>query len=318
MYALGWSLIIRRVPVMTEFLELLADNQSVPGRLFTTAAILIAAAGVSFLVTRLLVRGEDDSYSRYYKRKITRYVVGFISLIVIGVTWRAFAGQAAVVLGLFAAGIAFAMQEVIGALAGWFNIISGRIFRVGDRIDMGGVRGDVIDITPLRTKILEMGTASSNAVTGSSEPGDWVKGRQYTGRIVSLSNKKTFTDPVFNYSAVFDFIWEEITFPVPHRGDWRRAEAIVREEIASTHTAEAEEAMRHMQERYPVPRAEIEPRVFVRATDNWMEISGRFLLPVRTSRAVKDETTRRVIDRFDKAGIEIASQTVDATVRQDQ
>jgi small-conductance mechanosensitive channel len=67
---------------------------------------------------------------------------------------------------------------------------------------MGGVRGDVIDITPLRTKIMEMGSAT--------EEQTWVRGRQYTGRIVTVSNKATFTEPVFNYSTVFDYIWEEL------------------------------------------------------------------------------------------------------------
>ncbi|MDP9069183.1 MAG: mechanosensitive ion channel family protein [Actinomycetota bacterium] len=301
---------------MSEFIELLVDNESAAGRLATTAAIIGVAALLSTVVGRLLIRNEDDSYARYYKRKISRYVFAFLAVVAIGVTWRAFAGQAGVVLGLMAAGVAFAMQEVIGALAGWFNIMSGRIFRVGDRIDMGGVRGDVIDITPLRTKILEMGTASSSALSGPSDPGDWVKGRQYTGRIVSVSNKKTFTEPVFNYSAVFEFIWEEITFPIPYRDDWRRAEEVLRREIEATHTPEAEQAMRHMEERYPVPRAEVEPRVFVRATDNWMEISGRFVVPVRTSRRVKDEVTRKVMDALDEAGITIASQTIDATIRQ--
>lgn len=299
---------------MNEFLDLLADNESIAGRLVTTAAIVLLGVAAAVLVTRLLVRSDGDAYSRYYKRKITRYVAAFVALIAIGITWRAFAGQVGVIIGLMAAGIAFAMQEVIGALAGWFNILSGRIFRVGDRIDMGGVRGDVIDITPLRTKILEMGSMPP-AAPDKRDPGDWVKGRQYTGRIVSVSNKKTFTEPVFNYSAVFDFIWEEITFPIPHRDDWRRAEEIVRDEIATTHTDAADAAMRHMQERYPVPRADVEPRVFIRATDNWMEVSGRFLIPVRTSRIVKDELTRRIIERLDDEGIGIASQTVDATVR---
>lgn len=300
---------------MNDFLELLADNRSVAGRLVTTVAIVAGAALLAAGLGRLLARGETDPYARYYKRKITRYVFAFIAVIAVGVTWRAFAGQAGVVLGLMAAGVAFAMQEVIGALAGWFNILSGRIFRVGDRIDMGGVRGDVIDITPLRTKILEMGTAPTTDAGGGARSGDWVKGRQYTGRIVSVSNKKTFTEPVFNYSAVFDFIWEEITFPIPYDDDWRRAEEIVRKAVESTHTEEADEAMRHMQQRYPVPRAEIEPRVFVRATDNWMEISGRFIVPVRTSRAVKDELTRNVMAALDESGIGIASETVDATVR---
>lgn len=300
---------------MNDFLELLADNRSVAGRLVTTAAIVAVATLLAAGIGRLLARGETDPYARYYKRKITRYVFAFLAVIAAGVTWRAFAGQAGVVLGLMAAGVAFAMQEVIGALAGWFNILSGRIFRVGDRIDMGGVRGDVIDITPLRTKILEMGAASTGGADEGGRSGDWVKGRQYTGRIVSVSNKKTFTEPVFNYSAVFDFIWEEITFPIPYDDDWRRAEEIVLEAVEATHTEEADAAMRQMQQRYPVPRAEIEPRVFVRATDNWMEISGRFIVPVRTSRAVKDELTRDVMGALDASGIGIASETVDATVR---
>lgn len=298
---------------MEDILELLADNNSVTGRLATTTAIIVVAAGASSLVSWLLTRHETEAYSRYYKRKISRYAMSFVAIILIAVTWRAFAGRAGVVLGLMAAGIAFAMQEVIGALAGWFNILSGRIFRVGDRIDMAGVRGDVIDITPLRTKILEIGVGSTDSPGSESE--SWVKGRQYTGRIVSVSNKKTFTEPLFNYSAVFDFIWEEITFPIPYENDWRSAESIVRAEIERTQSKEAEDAMNHMQERYPVPRAEVEPRVFVRATDNWMEVSGRFLLPVRTSRAIKDEVTRNVMDEFERRGISIASETMDLTVK---
>src|SRR5205823_2411437 len=84
-----------------------------------------------------------------------------------------------------AAGIAFAMQEVIGAIAGWFNITSGRIYRIGDRVELGGVRGDVIDVTLLRTKMLEIGSAEDDK--------SWVKGRQHTGRIVAVSNKAAFT-----------------------------------------------------------------------------------------------------------------------------
>ena len=78
----------------------------------------------------------------------------------------------------------------------------------------------------------------------------------------------------------------------------------------------AEEAMRAMTRRYPVPRAELEPRVFARATDNWMELSARFVVPVRTARSVKDAMTRRVWDRLDAEGIEIASETAEVTLRQ--
>jgi hypothetical protein len=82
---------------------------------------------------------------------VAHYVIAVPALLAIGIVWRAFAGQLGLVLGLMTAGLAFAMQEVIGALAGWFNIVSGSIYKVGDRVEVGGVRGDVIDITPPRS-----------------------------------------------------------------------------------------------------------------------------------------------------------------------
>ena len=234
--------------------------------------------------------------------------MGALALIAVGILWRPFAGQLGLVLGLITAGLAFAMQEVIGALAGWFNIVSGSVYHVGDRVQVGGVRGDVIDITPLRTKVMEIGSAT--------DPDAWVRGRQYTGRIVAISNKATFTEPVYNYSTQFDFIWEEVAIPVAYRDDWHLAEAIMTEEAVRISTSEeAEQALAEMLHRFPLARTEVEPRVFVRATDNYLELSARFVVPVRTARWGKDELTRRVLDRLDGAGITVASTTADVTIR---
>ena len=296
---------------MSTVLELLVDNESVAGRAFTSAAAILFGILLASALPPLATRRFDDPTSRYYARKLVRFGIGVVVVICLAVIWRAFAGRIGVVLGLGAAGLAFAMQEVVGAIAGWFNILSGRIFRVGDRIQMGGVRGDVIDITPLRTKIMEMGTAS--------EDGSWVGGRQYTGRIVAVSNKMTFTEPVFNYSTVFGFIWEELTVPVPYEADWHRAEQILRDEVASVSaTPGAQEAIKEMAARYPVPLADVEPRVFMRATDNWNELAARFVVPVRSARLVKDGVTRRVLDRLAAEGIPVASATSDVTVHLDQ
>lgn len=290
-----------------ELWELVADNQSAGGRLATSAVVVVTGVLVSLALAPVVARRADDVYARYYARKLTRYVVGIVVLIALAVVWRAFAGRVGVVLGLATAGIAFAMQEVIGALAGWFNIISGRIFRVGDRIQMGGVRGDVIDVSLLRTKVMEIGSPE-----GVDTP---VKGRQYTGRIVAISNKATFTEPVYNYSAAFEFIWEELTLPIAHGDDWERAESILTAEAERVSASEgAQEAIRHMARRYPVPRAEVEPRVFTRATDDYIELSARFVVPVRSARSAKDDLTRRVLARLEQEGISVASTTQDVTV----
>ena len=100
-------------------------------------------------------------------------------------------------LGLVTAGLAFALQRVVTALAGYVLILRGKTFNVGDRIVMGGVRGDVIALGFIQTTIMEMGQPPP---VQNADPAMWVQGRQYTGRIVTVSNAKMFDEPVFNYT----------------------------------------------------------------------------------------------------------------------
>ncbi len=79
--------------------------------------------------------------------------------------------------------------------------------------------------------------------------------------------------------------------------------------------AQAQGAIDQMAQHYPVPRTELQPRVFAWATENWLELTARFLVSVRTARSVKDEMTRRILARFEEAGIDVASSTSDVTVR---
>lgn len=117
-------------------------------------------------------------------------------------------------------------------------------------------------------------------------------------------------------SSAFDFLWEELSLPIAYSSDWHQAERIMHEEAVRVSASEdAREALADMARRYPLPRAELEPRVFVRATDNWMELSARFVVPVRSARSVKDALTRRVRERFDAAGVQIASESMDVTLR---
>jgi small-conductance mechanosensitive channel len=292
---------------MESLWDLIVDIDSVTGKLVTTAFIVGLGMVVGVVAGRALALRAQDRYRRYYVRKGVSLVAAVVALIALGILWRPFAGQLGLVLGLITAGVAFAMQELIGALAGWFNIVSGSIYRVGDRVQVGGVRGDVIDVTPLRTKVMEIGSGVDDDA--------WVRGRQYTGRIVAISNKATFTEPVFNYSAAFDFIWEEVTIPVGY-DDRLRAEEIMNEEAVNISTSEeAAVALADMVRRYPVARTEVEPRVFIRATDNYLELAARIVVPVRMARWCKDELTRRILDRFEDAGIAVASQTADLTLR---
>lgn len=290
--------------------ELLTDNETVLGRSITSLVVISIAFALALALGFLGARRSDDPATRYYVRKAIRYIIGTVTTVGLVIYWQPFGGRFATVVGLAAAGVAFAMQEVIGALAGFANILTGQIFRVGDRIQLGGVHGDVIDITPLRTRLMEIGSPVDDST--------WIRGRQHTGRVVAVSNKATFTEPVYNYSSLFDFIWEELSVPIPHNGNWKRAEAILREAEEVSRSRAAREAMLGMRRRFPVPESELQPRVFARATDDWMELAARFVVPTRTARGVKDEMTRRIHDRLTAEGIRVASATMDVTVQSDE
>ncbi|MBK5287295.1 MAG: mechanosensitive ion channel family protein [Acidimicrobiia bacterium] len=274
----------------------------------TSVAVIVVAAFLGSVAGRVLAHRATDTTKKYYVRKVTHYVLAAICVVALALLWRPFAGQLGLVLGLMTAGLAFAMQEVIGAIAGWFNVTSGAIYRIGDRVQLGGIRGDVIDITPMRTKLMEIGSGTDQDT--------WVRGRQYTGRIVAVSNKATLTDPVFNYSGSFEFIWEELTVPIAYRDNWREAERILTDEAEKVSVAtDAEAAISSMTRHYPIAKTDVEPRVYVRATDNYLELTARFVVPVRTAHTVKNQITQEVLVRLEAAGIPIASQTQDLTVR---
>jgi small-conductance mechanosensitive channel len=212
-------------------------------------------------------------------------------------------------LGIFGAGLAFALQRVITALAGYVVIMRGNTFTVGDRITMGGVRGDVIALTFMQTKIMEMGQPP--AVQGA-DPAMWVRSRQFTGRIVTVTNDKVFDEPVYNYTREFPFVWEEITIPIPYRADRQRAETIVLEAVhahAEALDRRSDPVRSALEKRYFIDLDDTTPRVFYRLTDNWLELTVRFVVRDHGMREIKDAIARTVLARFEADGIEIASAT---------
>jgi small-conductance mechanosensitive channel len=216
-------------------------------------------------------------------------------------------------MGLFTAGIAFALQRVITALAGYIIILRGRTFNVGDRIVMGGVRGDVIALGFMQTTIMEMGQPPP---VQNADPAMWVRSRQYTGRIVTVSNAKVFDEPVFNYTAEFPYIWEELSVAIAYRDDRARVERILLD-AAEKHTVDikdlSEPALSEMERRYAMRRSDLRPRVYQRMTDNWLELTVRFIAADHGVRDLKDAMTRDILAGLDAAGIGIASGTFELT-----
>jgi small-conductance mechanosensitive channel len=212
--------------------------------------------------------------------------------------------------GMVTAGLAFALQRVVTSFAGYLLILRGKTFSVGDRITMGGIRGDVIELSFLQTVIMEMGQPAEGDVGNPA----WVQARQYTGRIVRISNAVVFDEPVYNYTREFPYIWEEMRLPVPYDADRAKVEQILLD-AARKHTVKiaelGEEALRALEARYVMKRSDMQPTTYWRLTDNWLEMTVRFLVPDSGIRTIKSAMSRDILAALDEAKIGIASGTYD-------
>lgn len=234
------------------------------------------------------------------------FLVGVVGLVSI---WFDNPSRLATGAGLVGAGLAFAMQKVVTSFAGYFVILRGKTFNVGDRISMGGVRGDVIALNFIQTVIMEMGEPPA---VQQDDPGMWVQSRQYSGRIVTISNAEIFEKPVYNFTREFPYMWEEMHIPISFKDDRRRAEEIILESVRRNTTDMqnlAQPELDRLKREFFIEAADIRPRVYLRITDNWVELSVRFLCGTHDIRGLKDCISRDILEGLEGAGIGIASGT---------
>jgi small-conductance mechanosensitive channel len=293
-------------------IKLVGVNAENAHKLLVTIVVVVAILLLRALVVgaaRLLTGKNRNERVMFWTRQGASVVAAVVTVLALLSIWFDDPQRLATGIGLFSAGLAFALQRVVTAFAGYVVIMRGNTFTVGDRITMGGVRGDVIALTFTQTKIMEMGQPPS--VQGA-DPAMWVRSRQFTGRIVTVTNDKVFDEPVYNYTREFPFIWEEMTIPIPYRADRARAEEILTECVAA-HVApidaQSQPVRDALEHRYFLSVDDLTPRVYYRLTDNWLELSVRFIVGDHGTREVKDAIARAVLQRFDEAKIEVASAT---------
>ncbi|HNU07663.1 MAG TPA: mechanosensitive ion channel family protein, partial [Pyrinomonadaceae bacterium] len=266
--------------------------------------IAIVAIGIVVAVSRLvktsISRYVKSSDIRYRIRKFTTFASYVVAAFLLTLVFSDRLSGLTVAMGVAGAGIAFALQEVIASFAGWFAVTFVSFYNPGDRVELGGIKGDVIDISFLRTTLMEVG--------------EWVDGDLYTGRVVRVANSFVFKAPVFNYSGDFPFLWDEIKIPVKYGGDHRLARKIlgdVAEEVVGDYSRSAVKSWEELVKKYLLEDPGVGPVVTLVANDNWMEFTLRYVVDYKLRRTTKDLLFTRIIDEFDRSEgkVEFASAT---------
>ena len=289
---------------MNEFEEYLVNPifQQFAFVFIATIVILV----ISSIVKNIIPRYVAKSQSRYRIRKFITYLSYFVIMIMIATVYSSKFTGLGVFLGVAGAGIAFALQEVIASIAGFIAINFSNFYDVGDRVMLGGIKGDVVDIGVLRTSVMQMG--------------DWVNGDLYNGKIVRISNSFIFKEPVFNYSGDFPFLWDEISIPIKSNSDYTLAKEIFLTILNETQGEYAEGAKikwAKMTEKFQLENAQVSPMVTMSFNENWITYTLRFVVDFKKRRSTKDILYTKILQAIQASDgkIEIASSSLDVSLK---
>lgn len=269
---------------------------------------------IKFLMILILVLIGIQIVRRYLKKRISNSVVryktqkgieilGYIGLVILTITY--FSGAIkdfTIIIGLFTAGIAFTLQELILSIAGSIYIFLVKVYKPGDRIEINGLKGDVIDVDSIYTTLMEIG--------------QWVSSDNYSGRIVKLSNAFVFKGPIYNYSQDFPFIWDELNLPIRYGSDMDLAKSIIikiASEILSEYTANSKSQWTDVVNKYYIEDAQVEPTLAIKLTDNWIEFNLRYIVDYKKRRFTKHLLNDRIGKEIENTNgkIVLASTTIE-------
>jgi small-conductance mechanosensitive channel len=260
------------------------------GKVIATAMVVVVVIVLVRSVQRVLGRYIVNSERRYRLRKLVTFSGYLLGVFLLTIVFSDKLAGLTVFFGVAGAGVAFALQEIITSAAAWVSMSFSRLYDVGDRVQIGGIKGDVIDISVVRTTLMECG--------------GWIDGDQYNGRVVRVANSAIFKEPVYNYSSDFPFLWDEIKIPVKYGSHYEMARSgfqKVLDDVTGDHARRLKSDWRKMTDKYMLEDARLEPMVTLNMQENWAEYSLRYVVDYKQRRSTKDKICVQILGLIEQS-----------------
>ncbi len=200
-------------------------------------------------------------------------------------------------LGLASAAFVYVMQTPIINAMGWMYIAYSKIYRIGDRIQMDEIRGDIVDITIMHTNIRE--------ISG------WLGGDIHTGRVISIPNKRVLEGDIRNYTAQSNYIWDSVNVSITYESDHLKAKRIIEEEIERVVGEDMKKLPREIKKMADFPelagRFITRPTVFMKLADSSVTMEGIYAAPSDRRFQIHSEITENILRRISETdGVSVA------------
>jgi len=269
------------------------------------------AAIVGILLIHAGFRALEQSLPRHFGRVDERYRVrkfvvfsGYLAILLfLSILFEDRLGRLSFALGVAGAGVAVALQDVLSSIAGALSIGFSKLYTVGDRVQIGDTRGDVIDISLLRTTLMEVGS--------------WVGRDLYSGRIVRIPNNVVLKGSVFNYSQGFRFIWDQIKVVFTITSDPALARAMllrVAKEVIGEYLVEAQNSWNAVSEDYRTENPPLEPVVMLSVNASSLEFILNYVVDYTKRTTMQDRLFTKIVDEVANSNGRLAWASSGVTV----
>jgi small-conductance mechanosensitive channel len=258
--------------------------------LLRVVGIVIALAVIlvlSEIWRRITFRYVGDPRRRRQFLVMRRVVIGFLIVIVLVLGFVSEFSSLATFAGFITAGIAVGLQAVLLSVAAYFFIIGRYGIRVGDRISIAGITGDVVDIGLVRLYLMELGGSGLDLYP--------------TGRIVVFSNSVLFQTgtPLFKQIPGTEYSWHEVVVIIAPGGNHKAAqEKLVAavNNVYSQYRGEIENQHAQIERRVDIQLQVPRPEARLQFADTGLELLVRYPVEIRKAPDIDEEMTRKVLD----------------------
>jgi small-conductance mechanosensitive channel len=277
--------IVPEVPTLT--IPPMSDSTQ---RNLLVSAVVLVLILIARRVTLAFVTARVESQTiRYRWSKATAYGGFLLGLLILIQVWFTAIQSLGTFLGLLSAGLAIALKDLVADLAGWFFILWRRPFELGDRIEVAGLKGDVVDRTIFQITIMEVG--------------NWIDADQSTGRLIHIPNSMIFTQPLANYIAGFPYLWNELKIGVTFGSNWRKAKRII-EKLAEDLTVDLRHdspaPRRKDDDRFLIRYRKLTPIVYTSVRDSGILLTLRYICGPRERRGTAAQLWEQILEAFER------------------
>lgn len=272
--------------------QYVADLRNLLFRLLSLGLVLGIVWGVAEVWRRAIYRYVHETRRRYQMLLLRRIAMWLAIGLVIAFSFASELGSLATFAGLLTAGVAVALQNVILSIAAYFFLIGKFGVRVGDRVQIAGVSGEVVEIGLVRMYLMELGGNDRDL--------------QPTGRIVAFSNSFVFQPMagMFRQIPGTNFVWHEITLTLASDSDYRSVEdrMIKAVDAAFAPYHDALEQQRSLMERNlgSVSVGPLRPQTALKLTPSGLEVRVSFPVQLRQASEIDDRVTREILKELDR------------------